>query len=526
MPIDYAEKFLTFKEGWYRFTDKALESFCMSYAFPAQLVEMLWVKDKDGNNALSKTVYDAFAFGIEWWRDLPYSDREALVKKFKELGGATVEETIGKVDKYSDDLGDAVGRGDWGKVAEMTGPLAGEMATELPGFIMTCGAGFAIKKAGKKLATEVVEEVVEAQEKRLIKQIKKLTEEELIHLHPGNLKNLQNGYVMDVFEANWMFGAGQKKLAELKRITKDWNCRILGRSRHPIAAEKIEKGLAIPKAEEFKQKCVSELDKHLGYSKDNLAIVTFRDKYKLKLPGYDDPDGLKKLKEILDQGGDNSLEAIKKLQKKDANLSDEQWSNILERYSSRVKEHDKYAQQLRDWDGKEIELNFRFEPNGTNANPLKKKVEFKLEEFPVGSGDYRIMTRTKADPNWKQMAGDFDIIGVLNADGSPILDEKRRIAIWKELHWGEDGAQHMDSATFENLKIKQEYIDDHSFNKGGKPLLEVAPDEQLRAVHIDDTMDIEYNVSYKLPDGTTKQTTATRFVVKGGYVTAPPAPGH
>jgi hypothetical protein len=84
----------------------------------------------------------------------------------------------------------------------------------------------------------------------------------------------------------------------------------------------------------------------------------------------------------------------------------------------------------------------------------------------------------------------------------------------------------MDSATFENLKIKQEYIDDHSFNKGGKPLLEVAPDEQLRAVHIDDTMDIEYNVSYKLPDGTTKQTTATRFVVKGGYVTAPPAPGH
>ncbi|MEM4721867.1 MAG: hypothetical protein QXT73_07410 [Candidatus Methanomethylicaceae archaeon] len=527
MPIDYAEKYLTFKEGWYRFTDKALESFCMSFAFPALLWEMLWVKDKDGNNALSKAVYDAFDFGIQWWRDLPYNDRKALVKKFQELGGAMVEETIGKVDKYTDDLYDAIKRRDWGKVADMTGPLAGEFSAEFPGFILTCGAGWAIKKAGKKLATEAVEEVVEAEEKRLLKQTKKLTEEELIHLHPGNLKKLQNGYEMDVFEANWMFGVGQRKAAELKKIAYDYNCKILGRSRAPIAAEKIEKGLAIPKAEEFKQKCVSELDRYLGYSKDNLGTVVFRDKYALKLPGYDDPKDLKILEDILKLGGDKSLEAIKKLPKKDPNLSDEVWSNILDRYATRVKEYDKYAEQLRDWNGKEIELNFRFEPNGVNANPIKKKVEFKLEEFPPGSGDFRIMTRTKADPNWKQMAGDFDIIAVLNADGSPILNEKRRIAIWKALHWGEDGAQHMDSATFENLKIKQGYIDDHSFNKGGIPLLEVAPDKKLRAVHIDDTMNIEYNIPIVDEKGNIIQTTtATRFVVKGGYVPAPPAPGH
>jgi hypothetical protein len=520
MPIDYDEKFLSFMQGWYRFADVALESYCMSFAFPAQLVEMLWAKDNEGNNVLSKGVYDAFAFGIEWWRDLPYNDRAALVKKMTALGGATVETTIGMVDKYNDDLGDAIGRGDWGKVAEMTGPLAGEFLAEAPEFILTCGAGMALKKAGK----EAIEEGVEVAAKRLIKE-KKLSIIDMVDRPPGKLKGLKAGYVLKDDVVTWMFGVGEDTAVRLRELAKKLNVNISARHRHPRSAELIKNGDAIPKPEQIKLKTVNDIDqKYLGYPNDplddDLATVVYKHKYDLELPGYSQ----NQLGDVLNLGGEKALAKIKKMENP-GQFSKEEWDQILDRYATRVKEHDKYSQEMNAWDtqGRTV-LKFRFKENAVDVDPVLENVGFKLKPVPDGCGPTsvpckgkRVMIQKDGQPP-KRVTGDIDYIDAREANGTPLgykvgengvpyIDQARREEVWRALGQMDDNAQHMDSASFRISEVKQEYINDHSLtNPDAEPLIQFGADGQARTVYIQDHM------TYR------SEGTQSRMIFEGGYV--------
>jgi len=509
-----------------RFTYAAVESFGNAMTFPVDLIKMLW--DDESKKRISKMAYDQFNFVVSWWRDVPNAEKMRLMERYMiDADQWLLQQAIDSVNNEVEMIATATVTGDYGVLAEQLGRFTGEAVADWAWGIVTCGAGKAVKSAikGTRLRKAISEGIEAGLEEGLgpyqtfkdIKDLlkpkeidktkirkyagadpdspKKAVQEGIINTDLSNKKPIRSklNVYRDAEEIARLFGLSSNDVNDLSLIARLHNVKIYLRKRSEEAIKWLEeKKLAIPKSQDFKMKTVKgKIDEYLGYDKEDVGLVVFKNKKDLRLPGYE-PEELNKMK----------LEEIMKLPKKDDSISEDLWQEILGRYEMRYEEYDKYHEKIEKMlKDKKLEMKFNY---GENGLPFDDKYTGTYD-FTIDEKGRLVFTKTidekglpvpEKDRVRKFMTGDIDYVYFEKIDGKPLTAQEKK-KLYHNLQ--QIGAQHGETASWdppgaadlnEILEKRRKILDKHrqphpEHSEWGEPLLEITGAEDVSTVHID-----------------------------------------
>ena len=262
-----------------------------------------------------------------------------------------------------------------------------------------------------------------------------------------------------------IFGVDQETIARIQKIADDADVILAFRARSARAAQLLRDGLAWPKPQALKQKCVNRLDiDYLGYREDAYGMIEI----------VEPPSGLRgkegpELQTALDEHM-AKLEAAKPELAANAELRAE----VRNRIETRAQEWTKYNPQLDLYnpDVGHVTANVNFEADAQWARDMMGDIGLKEERKiyrndkgtrtdPATGEPVRTWEITMDGPNGKpprRVTGDIDFLAMLDKFGNFINDDDKRIAIYKALQEAQV-LEHGESMSLRFEKARQEYIE-------------------------------------------------------------------
>ncbi|MBI4640023.1 MAG: hypothetical protein HY731_04980 [Candidatus Tectomicrobia bacterium] len=498
---------------WYRFSDGALETIEGMALLPGQLASMLF--HKEHRDKLTASAHDTLTWTVKFWTDLDPNYRYKLIEKY--LGDADqylLDQTYNTITSEVNAIGQALGSGDYGTIAEKIGQASPDLLMSL------CGAGIAARKArqvakasagsrrvddwlidlGQQMddaekakradqwLVDLGQELEEA--KKILPRAEKISKKELGDV-PRTLRGLKSGVIENFVEIAKKFGINEKTLMDAIELAKKRGINIMARYRHQKSIWWNEVRGAFGKFEQVKTKNVNQIDiDFLGYDPDDLAAIVVKHKYDVGLKGYTRAE----LNRILQGSQKEVKERILKLGNR-VGIPDEEWELVLERYAKRVKESDKDYIQFMEMSKKgKAEMGFRYTPNDLDVDPNMKTYDFHIDDkgrMWVRDPDYQNPGNPRhgipEDPDapaegFRRVTGDTDLVDVRKGNGVHLETEEERLGTWQDLQNSELDSKHMDSASWANQEAKPEFLEAHKCGK--EPLLQICFSGELRVTCI------------------------------------------
>jgi hypothetical protein len=287
-----------------------------------------------------------------------------------------------------------------------------------------------------------------------------------------------------------LFGVSNTESSLLSALTKRLGISVVLRSRASEAIKYLEEGLAVMKPYWIKSKNVNELDvAFLGYKggtgpESELGRVVFR-----KMPSQ------------------ATVEA--RMRAKGLDPADPEWSQVLSRLKTRVKEYNGEYKQMQKWN-KAGKVRGKWPWGENGVNPAVQADTYSTVRFRLNTKGGAVIPEIWSGGKWKFITGDIDLIAITKANGSALSDAEH-VAYLKQLSTI-IGAQHPESATWINdgkfwFKAKENYLT----NEGQCCLAQYGPDGKIRAVQFNS----------KLSDPTSWTKLNYRIFWNGGYQAGP-----
>ncbi len=289
-----------------------------------------------------------------------------------------------------------------------------------------------------------------------------------------------------------VYGARATEIKKLLEIAKSEDILIAIRSRSPKSAALLDKGLAYVKPMDVETKNVNEIDvNYLGFRREALGTVEIME------PPFDYTLGAKGREAELNVAIDGYMEKLKTAHPEIA--ADPVWEReVRDRLELRSKEFYKEMPNFRRYRTQGINVEFGYAEQGLPAElddhvaDMRKAKVGMLAKTDIHNGSRRrIMTLKMADAsgsNFKVITGDIDVVSILNADRTVIVDVSKRIRIYHQLR-EVIGMMHGESHSWINVEGQIKMLRDHIAGKAGSESLLVAgSDGQLRTGYFEELL--------------------------------------
>lgn len=283
------------------------------------------------------------------------------------------------------------------------------------------------------------------------------------------------------------FGATERDVTNLLKISIDEDVILPFRSRSVRAGQMIESGQALPKPGSVPIKTVNEIDEfYLRYKPEwNSQAVLVEPPVPWKAAGSE-----------RDALVEAYLDSFAELTRSD-NASRDLRNIVRDRLETRLDEWPKQLELFSQYADNGIDINFYSGKNGLSDRLMpnnQPNMAAKIIADPIsatGQSSARAAFRLEmADPTtgqFKAIVGDIDFLGIFNRDGSPVTDIAKRLRIYKKMR-SLLGMQHGESFTFTVENLRQKFLS--CCTAAGETMLAPTPDGKLIATNFDDALTV------------------------------------
>ena len=277
-----------------------------------------------------------------------------------------------------------------------------------------------------------------------------------------------------------IYGVTRKQKEAIQKIAKDNGVIITFRSRNKVAIKLIDDGLAYPKPQSLKNKCVNKIDtEYLGYRDDAFGTLEMVE----PSPALLDPSTGRALSadDVTGQPLKDAVEAEMQALNISKTKNPVHYNEVSERMTLRAKEWNKMffdkKKTVRPDGVIEHKAEVAFEadlqyPPGKERDLVKKVGVDEMRTVtyePIPGRNPRTWRMKMTGPNGgppRLITGDIDFMSILDEAGGIIRDSQKRIEVYTQLATLLD-MQHGESFTFFLQKARKEYLNDHVLGKEG-----------------------------------------------------------